>query len=60
MWGESVVKLHYIGDARINKKDTCIFRNEHGKFYVQVDGIITQKNLTASEIVRYLLNAKNK
>ena len=54
------MKLHYIGDARINKKDTCIFRNEHGKFYVQVDGIITQKNLTASEIVRYLLNAKNK
>lgn len=52
--------LNYIGDARINKQDVCIFRDNYGKFYVKVNGITTQKRLNASEIVRYLLNAKNK
>lgn len=52
--------LKYIGDAKINKKDICVYRDEHGKFYVTVNTIITQRRLTASEIVRYLLNAKNK
>lgn len=34
-----------------------IFRNSHGKWNVRVDGMLTQNNLNASEIVRYLANA---
>lgn len=36
-----------------------IYRDDHGKYFVRVDGKITQKRLTANEIVRYLTNAMN-
>lgn len=52
--------LNFIGGARINKKEVLVFRNEHGKFYVKINGNTTQKRLTASEIVRYLLNARHR
>jgi hypothetical protein len=40
-----------------NKQLTIISRDEHGKWYVSVNGIFTQRKLNASEIVRYLTNA---
>lgn len=42
---------------RKNKTHIDVYRDAHGKFFVRVDGVVTQKRLTASEIVSYLMNA---
>lgn len=51
--------LEYIGDAKINNVDVCVFRDVNGKWWVKCDGITTQNRLNCAEIVRYLLNAAN-
>lgn len=38
---------------------TVVLRDDLGKWYVRVNGVITQKRLTASEIVRYLANSQH-
>lgn len=48
-----------VGECIFKNKAINIGRDQHGKFFVSVDGIETQKRLKASEIVRYLLNAMN-
>ena len=44
----------------INKKQHIdVYRDKHGKFFVRNGDIITQKRLTASEIVCYLSHIAN-
>lgn len=38
-------------------KEIKILRDNYGHWFVQVNGIVTQRKLNASEIVRYLANA---
>lgn len=34
-----------------------VFKDKSGKYYVEVNGVVTQKELDSDEIVRYLCNA---
>ncbi len=59
-----MINAIFIGAAsviRLAKKQTItVYRDQYGKYIVKGNrGKITQKNLTANEIVRYLLNALN-
>lgn len=36
-----------------------VYRDRHGKFYVRNEGTITQRRLTANEVVRYLSHVAN-
>lgn len=46
-----------IGEINFKNQSILITRNSDRKFFVYVNNILTQRNLNASEIVRYLLNA---
>lgn len=41
------------------KRHIDVYRDKHGKFFVRNDGVITQKKLTANEIIGYLTNVLN-
>lgn len=49
----------YIGGCIRKGKQIEITRDQHGKFYVKNDGIITQSKLNATEVVCWLLHAIN-
>lgn len=46
-----------IGECRHKGRNILVLRDKDGKFYIKVNGITTQKRLTASEITRWFLNA---
>lgn len=48
-----------IGDCTFKNKQIMIQRDNHGKYYIFVDGVETQKRLTAVEFVRWAMNAMN-
>lgn len=49
--------LKPIGSITFRNRNLYIKRDNHGKFWVWINGKSTQRRLTAEEIVRYLLNA---
>lgn len=53
------LKLIYIADCKFKGKDVCVFRDQHGKYHIKIDGVTTQKNLLANVIVRWFCNAMN-
>lgn len=48
-----------ISQINIKGNDVTIFRDTHGKWFVQVNSVMTQKRLNAAEIVRWLSNASH-
>lgn len=57
------VKMKIVAEYDKKKRNefitTVVLRDDLGKWYVRVNGVITQKRLTASEIVRYLANSQH-
>lgn len=51
--------LDFIGSAKHKAKEIVVLRDQHGKFYVKMDGFTTQKKLNAKEVVLWFLNAMN-
>jgi len=48
-----------VGACKRKDREIIVTRDQHGKFYVAVDGVETQKKLNAKEIVCYMLHAAN-
>lgn len=51
--------LQTIGDCKFKGQDVVLHRDQHGKYYIRLDGIVTQKRLNANEMARWFLNAMN-
>lgn len=46
-----------IGECSHKNRNINVMRDQHGKFYIYVDGVETQKRLNATEMCRWLCNA---
>lgn len=55
--GLDLISMNLISCFWCKKRHIDIYRDKYGKFYVRNEGIITQKRLTAKEVVRWLSNA---
>lgn len=51
------LKLIYIADCKHKGNDICVFRDQHGKYHIKVNGVTTQKGLLANAIVRWFCGA---
>lgn len=49
--------LIYVADCKYKGNDICVFRDQHGKYHIKVNGIITKKRLLANAMVRYFCQA---
>lgn len=38
-----------------DQHDLVVHRDPYGKFYIRIDGVVVHKRLTASEIVKWLV-----
>lgn len=56
---DTTMQLNYIGDANINGVPTTVYRNEAGKFYIKLNGLMDQKELHTADAVRFLLSLIN-
>lgn len=48
--------LAMIGSCKFKRDDIIVFRDQHGKFYLKVNGVTTYKRLFAKDVVMVLLN----
>lgn len=49
----------FIGDCKFHNQEIKLYRDKHGKFYIDVDDKTVQKKLNASEMARWFLNVMN-
>ncbi len=51
------MRYDLIACVKIKDQHIDVYRDKWGKFYVRNEGVITQRKLNASEIVRWLASA---
>lgn len=49
--------MHRIGSCNNSGVLISVLRDDHGKFYIENNGLVTQKRLTATELCNWFLNA---